>query len=148
MNFIGNTYSSTYLTVLLALGVTLGFVAFYLLVHRASTTIFRNLNTWLGAALANIPPLAVFAMSALLGLGFAQIAVFTYVGIAMLLAAWRKDDGCEVLSPANAVLGTESHFACFVFSPIDWAEKKVNHAKTNSSGSQIGLSRAKVNDWD
>jgi len=139
VSFLGNTYSSSYVTVVLASGVTLGFFAFYLVIHRASTTMLRNLNMWWGAALANIPPLGVFVISAFLGLGFAQIAVFTYVGVAMLMAGWRKDDGCEVLSPANAFLGKKSHFACIVFSPIDWAEKKAKQTKTNSLAPQLGF---------
>ena len=136
VTFLYSTYASSNATASLALGATLAFLAFYLVVHRASTTVLRNVNTWLGAALANIPPLAVFATSAFLGFGFAQIAVFTYLGVAMVLAGWKKDDGCEVLSPANVVFGKQSHFACIVFSPIDWAEKRTRH-ETDSLDPQL-----------
>jgi hypothetical protein len=128
VSFMGSAYSSDYASVSLALATTFGLFAFYLLVHRASVTYFRNLNRWLGAALANLPLIAIFSISVFFGLGFSQIAVLTYVGVAMLLAGWRKDQGCEVLSPANIVMGRHSHFACIVFSPIDWVEKKTRHS--------------------
>ncbi len=130
VSFLGSTYSSDYVGVLLACIATLGFLAFYLLVHRAATTHFQSLNKWVGAILANIPPLAVFVVSTVLGIGYSQIATFSYVGIAMLVAGWRRDQGCEVMSPTNVVLGNPTQFACLIFSPIDWVEKKAR----NSSG--------------
>lgn len=143
VNFLGSTYSSNYSSVVLALTATLVFLVFYLLVHRASTTIWRNINPWLGAAIANLPPLSIFIISGIFGFGFLQITVFTYVGLSMVLAGWRKDDGCEVMSPANAVIGKQTHFACVVFSPIDWAERKSRGSSDHSSASslepQLGL---------
>lgn len=143
VSFLGSTYSSNYSSVVLALAATLTLLVFYLLVHRASTTIWRNINSWLGAAIANLPPLSIFIVSAILGFGFLEITVFTYVGLSMVLAGWRKDDGCEVMSPANAVMGKQTHFACVVFSPIDWAERKgrssSDHSSAESLGPQLGF---------
>jgi hypothetical protein len=131
VNFLGSTYFSNYSSVVLALTATIIFLIFYLLVHRASTTFLRDINPWLGAVIANIPPLTVFVISAFLDIGFLQITVFTYVGLSMVLAGWRKDEGCEVMSPANAVMRSTTHFACVIFSPIDWVERK----SRDSSGS-------------
>jgi hypothetical protein len=139
LTFLGSTYLSDYASVVLALTMTLGFLVFYLLLHRASTTYAKNLNEWLGASIANIPPLAVFVIAAFLGLGSMQIAVFTYVGLAMLLAGWRKDKGCEVMSPANALLGRPTHFACILFSPIDWVEKRTKSSSSRSKANSLGL---------
>lgn len=125
ITFLGNTYYAVdYASILLAFGIVFVFLAFYLAVHRRAMTSWRNLNKWVGAALANAPPLAVFIISAAIGFGPPQIAVFTYVGAAMVLAGWRKDQGCEVMSPANAIVGRRTHFGCIVFSPIDWVEQK------------------------
>jgi len=138
VSFLGNTYSSSYVSVSLALGSTLAFFAFYLLLHRASTTFLRDINMWLGAAIANLPPLAVFVIAPSFGLGFLQIAVFTYVGLAMLMAGWRKDSGCEVMSPANAAFGKTTHFACIIFSPIDWAEEKSKRSSRWGNTTSLG----------
>lgn len=125
LTLLGNTYrAADYVSISLAVGIVFAFLAFYLVVHHLSKTSLRNLNKWIGAAVANAPPLAVFVVSALVGFSPPQIAVFTYVGAAMVLAGWKEDEGCEVMSPANAIVGKRTHFGCIVFSPIDWAEKK------------------------
>ena len=122
--FLGNTYFSTYTSVLLAFATTLGFLVFYLVFHYTFSKYAPNLNRWVGAALANIPPLAVFIFSTAGAFHPGEIASFTYVGLALLLAGWSRDGGCEVMTPANLILGKPAHFACIIFSPIDWAERK------------------------
>lgn len=127
-DFLGNTYGSSYVSISLAIVSTLGFLVFYLLYHVIASKYFPNLNRWIGAAVANIVPFAVFIFSAAMRLPIGEIASFTYVGIALVLAGLRKDGGCEVMAPANAILGKPAHFACIIFSPIDWAEGKSNRA--------------------
>ena len=135
VSLLGSTYSSNYIEASFALVASLGFFAFYVAIHRASEGPLRGLAGWTGAAIANIPPLVVFIVSPLLGVSFPQIAVFTYVGLAMILAGWRMDEGCEVMSPANAIFRRSTNFACVVFSPIDWAEKKAHSAKNGNTSS-------------
>ena len=53
--FLGNTYFSTYTSVLLAFAITLGFLVFYLVFHYTFSKYAPNRNRWVGAALANIP---------------------------------------------------------------------------------------------
>ena len=125
LHFLGSTYSSNYTSLAITLTIVFGFLAFYLLLHQAATTRLRGTNKWLGAVIANAPGVVFFVLSAATGFGSGEIAVLTYAGAAMFLAGWRKDQGCEVMSPANALLGSPTHFACIVFSPIDWAESKV-----------------------
>ncbi|HKW04098.1 MAG TPA: hypothetical protein VJN71_02250 [Nitrososphaerales archaeon] len=125
IELFGSTYSSDYASIFLTLSIAFGFLALYLVIHRVSMSYFRNINKYVGAIIANSPPLAVFIISAVSGFGSGVIAVFTYLGIAMLLAGWREDQGCEVMSPANAIFRRQTHFACIVFSPIDWAESKI-----------------------
>ena len=138
VSFLGSTYSSNYTSVVLAITATLVFLLFYLLVHQASSTIWRDIDPWLGAAIANLPPLSVFVVSAILGIGFLQITVFSYVGLALVLAGWRRDEGCEVMSPANAIIGRQTHFACVIFSPIDWAERKSRGASGHGTADPLG----------
>ena len=134
IKLFGSTYSSDYTSVIVTLVMTFGFLALYLIVHRATVSYFRNINKYVGAIIANAPPLAIFEISAVSGFGLGEIAVLTYVGVAMLLAGWRSDHGCEVLSPANAIFRRQTHFACIVFSPIDWAESKIKTRLSSGMG--------------
>jgi len=120
---LGNQYFSNYSSVFLGFAITVGFQVFYLLFHYAASNYSPNLNRWVGALIANVPPFAVFVLSAALDFPPGEIASFTYVGLALVVAAWRKDGGCEVMAPANAILGKPAHFACIIFSPLDWAER-------------------------
>ncbi|MGI0079120.1 MAG: hypothetical protein ACRECH_05810 [Nitrososphaerales archaeon] len=122
VEFLGSLYSSDFASISIALTITGGFVLFYILMHRIVSTYAPNINGWLGAVIANAPPLAVFLLSG----GPSQIAVLTYVGFAMLLAGWRRDAGCEVMSVPNVIFRNSNHLACIIFSPIDWAEQKIH----------------------
>ena len=132
LEFLGSTYSSDYASISITLSIAFGFLALYLIIHRVSMSHFGNVNKWVGAIMANGPALAVFMISAAIGFGSGEIAVFSYVGVAMFLAGWREDQGCEVMSPANAIFRRQTHFACIVFSPIDWAESKVKERSRSS----------------
>lgn len=124
LTFLGNTYFTDYPSLLIAIAITAGFLVFYLFFHYTASNYTPNLNRWVGAAIANVPPLAVFVVSPMLSFPPGEIASFTYVGAALLVAAWRKDGGCEVMAPANVILGKPAHFACIIFSPLDWAERR------------------------
>ena len=139
VSFLGSTYSSDYASVVTAAAIVLGFLALYLLVHRLATTYLRGINKWLGAVIANVPGVIFFVVSAVYGFGPGEISVLTYAGAAMVLAGWRKDQGCEVMSPANALLGNPTHFACIVFSPIDWAEMKAHSSYSKNGTNSVGL---------
>ena len=143
LQFLMSTYSSDPASIAAAAALVFGFLALYLLVHRVATTYLKGINKWVGAVIANAPGVAFFIMSYYLGFGSGEIAVLTYAGAAMFLAGWRKDQGCEVMSPANAILGNPTHFACIVFSPSDWVEMKVHRSipdgRTNYVSIPAGL---------
>jgi hypothetical protein len=42
-----------------------------------------------------------------------------FYGGSMLLAAWRRNGGCEVTVVSNAVLGRADQLGCALFAPVD-----------------------------
>lgn len=103
------------------IGVFVGIVVFYLALHVVIVRYFGKLNPWVGAALANLPVLALFVF----GSPVVQIGAGTYLGLALTLAGVRADPGCEVMSIPGFLLGRHTHLACLVFSPIDWIESRL-----------------------
>lgn len=51
-------------------------------------------------------------------------AVWIFLGVSMLLAAFKGYGGCEVLAFANAATGRRDRVGCVVFAPVDWAEAR------------------------
>lgn len=100
------------------IGVFVGIAVFYLALHLVIVRYFGQLNPWVGAALANVPVLALLV----LGDPVVQIGAGTYLGAALILAGVRADAGCEVMSIPGLLLRRHTHLACLVFSPIDWVE--------------------------
>src|SRR5260221_11907745 len=52
-------------------------------------------------------------------------AVLLFVGLSMVLAAFRSYAGCEMLALSNWLLGRSDQIACAVFTPIDSLELRV-----------------------
>jgi hypothetical protein len=53
-----------------------------------------------------------------------EIAIWTFFGVSMLVAALRGYAGCEVLAIPNAITGREDQIGCILYTPIDRAEAK------------------------
>jgi hypothetical protein len=101
--------------------IVVGLVVFYAVVHWLVSTHLTKLNRWLGAFLAVLPVLLVFALGGVLG----QVGAASFLGISLLLAALRADPGCEVMSIPSLVFGRRTHLMCLLFSPLDWVEEKI-----------------------
>lgn len=52
------------------------------------------------------------------------VAIWSFFGLSMLVAALRGYAGCEVLAIPNAITGRRDQIGCFLYSPIDAAEAK------------------------
>ncbi len=102
------------------LGVVVGLMALYTVVHLVVSRYFGWLHPWIGAAIAVTPAFLVF----LSGGVFAAGAV-VFIGASLLLIAALGHPGCEVLAFPALVLGRRTHLACILLSPIDWVEGKV-----------------------
>ena len=124
------TFGSSAEILLGAFSVLLAVAVFYAAVHYLVSRVLRNLNRWLGAAIANIPVILVFVFGIsggpLFGSGEGQLAAIVYVGISLLIAGIRADPGCEVMSIPGLIFGHQTHLACIAFSPIDWLEAKLS----------------------
>jgi hypothetical protein len=53
-----------------------------------------------------------------------EVAIWSFLGVSMLVAALRGYAGCEVLAIPNAVTGRRDRIGCMLFTPIDTAEAR------------------------
>ncbi len=104
---------------LAALAVAVGLLFIYTLIHIVVSNYLGSLNRWLGAVLAWIPAVLVFILGGVQG----QVGVLTFAGASLLLAGFRGDPGCEVMSIPGLVFKKHTHLVCILFSPIDWLEE-------------------------
>lgn len=109
-----------------SLGIMVGLVLFYTLVHFVVSRYLAGLNRWVGAILAVTPVFVVWYLGQgggpLFGQGEGGTAAITYIGVSLLIDALRADAGCEVMAIPGLLVGNRTHLACIVFSPIDAVE--------------------------
>ena len=107
--------------IIIRLGWALALVIFYLLLHLMIQRFGLAINPILGPILANVPILAVF----FIGYGGpAATGALTYLSPALIIAAIRADPACEVMSIPAFFTGKHTSLGCFLFSPIDWIERR------------------------
>ncbi len=103
-----------------ALGWVIGLAAIYTLIQLVVVKLAPRVNRWVGAVLALAPLIAVFVTAGAPG----QVGAQTFLGLSLLLAAWRADAGCEVMSLPGLLTGQRTHLMCLLFSPIDRLEAR------------------------
>lgn len=53
-----------------------------------------------------------------------EVAIWSFFGVSMLVAALRGYGGCEVLAIPNAITGRRDEIGCVLYTPIDAAEAR------------------------
>ncbi|MDP6582147.1 MAG: hypothetical protein QF681_15950 [Vicinamibacterales bacterium] len=106
--------------VAMAGGVVVGEFLFYAVLHLVIVRLSTSINRWVGALLAVMPVLLVFALSAAPG----RLGTMLFVGISLFFTALRNDAGCEVMTLPGMVFGRRTHLVCVALSPVDWIEEK------------------------
>jgi hypothetical protein len=112
---------ATWQAILAAVGIAIGLLFLYALIHIVVSNYLSNLNRWLGAVLAWVPAVLVFMMGGAPG----QVGVLTFAGASLLLAGVRGDPGCEVMSIPGLIFKNHTHLVCILLSPIDWLEEQI-----------------------
>ncbi len=51
-------------------------------------------------------------------------AIWIFIGLSLLIAAFRGDGGCEVIALPNALTGRRDPIGCVVYAPIDVVEAR------------------------
>src|SRR5258707_15506290 len=111
-------------TVLLIIALTV----YYILLDVSIVNFQPNINTTLGAVLANAP----IILMVLIGRNAVALSALSFLGISLVLTGLRADTGCEVMSIPGLIFNRHTHLACFFFSPIDWLEKKLARKRLTS----------------
>ena len=104
-----------------AAGIVLGLVLLYTVVHLAVSRFVPSINAWLGAVLALVPAILVFALVD----PSLRFSVVLFIGVSLIVTAIRADGGCEVMTLPGVLMGKRTHLVCIVFSPLDWIEDKL-----------------------
>jgi hypothetical protein len=63
-----------------------------------------------------------------------DVAIWSFFGFSMLVAALRGYAGCEVLAIPNALTGRRDQIGCVLYTPIDRAEAR---GRSGQSGRPI-----------
>lgn len=100
------------------LGVVVALAVFYALVHLGIARFVPRINPWFGALVAVTPVILVFIVGGPLG----QLGTLLFIGVSLVLTAFRADGGCEVMTIPGMFLGRRTHLVCIAFSPIDLLE--------------------------
>src|ERR671914_2260786 len=58
-----------------------------------------------------------------------EVAIWSFFGVSMLVAALRGYAGCEVLAIPNAITGRRDRIGCVLFTPIDAAEARTKASR-------------------
>ena len=110
-------------------GVFVALLVFYLLLGWILSHRGGRLPPWLGGFLSNGVAGAVMLAGAPNGLIFGHgegfIGAAAYVGLSLLLAAWRADPGCEVMTLPALLLGRHNALPCILFTPLDALERNL-----------------------
>lgn len=53
-----------------------------------------------------------------------EVAIWSFFGVSMIVAALRGYAGCEVLAIPNAITGRRDQIGCVLYTPIDAAEAR------------------------
>jgi hypothetical protein len=62
-----------------------------------------------------------------------EVAIWSFFGLSMLVAALRGYAGCEVLAIPNALTGRRDRIGCVLFTPIDAAEARDKPSRSVSA---------------
>lgn len=112
-----------------ALGVALGLLVLYTLVHLSLARWFGPLHPALGLLIALGPPALVFALGMpgglIFGRGVGAVGMLLYIGVSLFVMAVRADPGCETTALPNALFRRQVYLPCILFSPIDAIERRL-----------------------
>jgi hypothetical protein len=103
--------------------VVTALVALPLVALAASAAVDAVRGTWirnsLAVALVIVPAAVVTFVSPVDG-----TAIWSFLGLTLLVAAYRGDAGCEVVAIPNALAARRDPTGCVVFAPIDALERR------------------------
>ncbi len=104
-----------------AAGIVLGLLLLYTVIHLAISRFVPSINAWLGAVIALVPAILVFALVD----PSLRFSLVLFIGVSLIVTAVRADGGCEVMTLPGMLLGKRTHLVCIVFSPLDWIEDRL-----------------------
>ena len=115
---------------LASLGIAIGLILFYIVVHYLVSRYFSDINPWIGALVALIPIalVVVFGLphNLIFGRGEGAIGAFTFIGVSLIIDFISNDAGCEVMAIPGLLAKNRTHLACITLTPIDILETKLS----------------------
>ena len=109
-----------------SLGLTVGLVAFYAVLHLVISRYMAPLNGLLGSIFAVSPVVMVWYLGQgggpLFGQGEGGTAAITFLAVSFLVDFVRGNAGCEVMALPGLIFGYRTHLPCVLLCGIDHAE--------------------------
>jgi len=126
---------------LASLGIVVGLILLYIVVHYVVSRYLPNINQWFGALVALIPVSIVFILgmpgNSIFGRGEGAIAAMTFVGVSLIIDFIRADSGCEVMAIPGLLAKNRTHLACATLTPIDMLETKLTEKFSSKSQNDV-----------
>ena len=110
-------------TMVLSALVTAGYGRF------APESLARRHSICSGPACVLVAGVVGFAIALSIVTPVSEVAVWSFLGVSMLVAALRGYAGCEVLAIPNAITGRRDQIGCVLYTPIDVAEARSKAAR-------------------
>jgi hypothetical protein len=107
----------------------IGLIGIYSLIHVFISRRIIGFGPRLGAFMAVGLLVVLCVLSwpavAILDRGEGALAVVTFLGMSLLVAAWQAAPGCELMAIPDLLFGRNAEMPCLIFSPLDWLERKL-----------------------
>jgi hypothetical protein len=115
--------------------ITLGVSAFVTAGYRryAPEALARRHSICSGPACVLVAIVVAGAIALAAATPVSEVAMWSFFGVSMLVAALRGYAGCEVLAIPNVITGRRDRIGCVLFTPIDAAEARHKGSRSLSA---------------
>ena len=90
----------------------------------APRSLMRRHSICSGPGCALVAAVVGVAIALTIATPVSEVAIWSFFGVSMLVAAVRGYAGCEVLAIPNAITDRRDQIGCILFTPIDAAEAR------------------------
>lgn len=92
--------------------------------HFSPESLARRHSVCSGPTCVLLAGVVGVAIALSVGTPASGVAIWSFLGVSMLVAALRGYAGCEVLAIPNAITGSRDRIGCVLYTPIDAAEAR------------------------
>jgi hypothetical protein len=95
----------------------------------APESLARRHSICSGPACVLVAAVVAIAIALSIATPVTEVAIWSFFGVSMLVAALHGYAGCEVLAIPNAITGRRDQIGCVLYTPIDAAEARAKASR-------------------